>query len=64
MGSKDFREVYHKLAIVVDNGYCCNSLNIAEQKIKIKCEYPLEYGDILRKENKEKRLLWFFNNLF
>ena len=27
--------------------------NIAEQKIKIRCQYPLEYGDILRKENKK-----------
>ena len=27
--------------------------NIAEQKIKIKCPYSLEYGDILRKENKK-----------
>lgn len=31
--------------------------NIAEQKIKIKCPYPLEYGDILRKENKQKKQL-------
>jgi len=27
--------------------------NIAEQKIKIKCPFPLKYGDILRKENKK-----------
>ena len=49
MGYKDFREVYHKLAIVVDNGYCYNSLNIAEQKIApvgVEANSALVYGYI------------------
>ena len=49
MGYKNFREVYHKLAIVIDNGYCANSLNIAGDKVVpdgIELNSSLVYGYI------------------
>ncbi len=41
--------------ILDEEGNRLERANIAEQKIKIKCPFALEYGDILRKENKK----WF-----
>ena len=31
MGYKNFREVYHKLAIVLDNGYCHDTLCMSDK---------------------------------
>lgn len=39
--------------ILDEEGNNLERANIAEQKIKIKCPFALEYGDILRKENKK-----------
>ena len=39
--------------ILDEDGNKLEKANVAEQKIKIKCSYPLCYGDILRKENKK-----------
>ncbi len=39
--------------ILDEDGNMLEKANVAEQKIRIKCPYALEYGDILRKENKK-----------
>jgi len=39
--------------ILDEEGNSLEKANVAEQKIRIRCPYPLEYGDILRKENKK-----------
>ena len=39
--------------ILDEEGSSLEKANIAEQKIRIKCPFALEYGDILRKENKK-----------
>lgn len=44
MGYKNFREVYHKLSIVLDNGYCYNTLCMPETK---KTELPMEVNSAL-----------------
>lgn len=36
MGYKSFRDVYHKLAIVLDNGYCFDTFQMMEQSSKQK----------------------------
>ena len=48
-GYKCFRDVYHKLAIVLDNGYCFNTFNIMQQKVVpdgIQVNSALVYGYI------------------
>jgi hypothetical protein len=44
MGYKNFREVYHKLAIVLDNGYCYNTLCMPENT---KPDLPMEVNSAL-----------------
>lgn len=49
MGYKSFREVYHKLAIVLDNGFCATMLNTMQEKIipdGIELNSALVYGYI------------------
>ena len=49
MGYNNFREVYHKLAIVIDNGYCFNTFNMMQEKIVpegIEVNSALVYGYI------------------
>lgn len=48
-GYKCFREVYHKLAIVLDNGYCFDTFNMTQEKIVpegIQVNSALVYGYI------------------
>ena len=49
-----FNKRFKITEILDEEGNKLEKANIAEQKIKIKCDFPLEYGDILRKENKNK----------
>ena len=44
MGYKNFREVYHKLAIVLDNGYCYDTLCMTD---KTKPELPMKVNSAL-----------------
>ena len=49
MGYKNFREVYHKLAIVLDNGYCYDTFCMSEDtkpKLPMKVNSALVYGYI------------------
>ena len=49
MGYKSFRDVYHKLAIVIDNGYCFDTFNMMQEKIVpegIQVNSALVYGYI------------------
>ena len=49
MGYKSFRDVYHKLAIVLDNGYCFNTFNLMQEKVVpdgIQMNSALVYGYI------------------
>ena len=49
MGYKSFRDVYHKLAIVIDNGSCFDTFNMMQEKIVpegIQVNSALVYGYI------------------
>ena len=49
MGYKNFREVYHKLAIVLDNGYCYDTFCMSEDtkpKLLMEVNSALVYGYI------------------
>jgi len=47
MGYKNFREVYHKLAIVLDNGYCYHSFCMTEKlNLPMEVNSALVYGYI------------------
>ena len=46
MGYKNFREVYHKLAIVLDNGYCYHSFCMTEKlNLPMEVNSALVYGE-------------------
>ena len=47
-----FNKTFTITEILDENNEQLEKANIAEQKIKIKCPYPLTYGDILRKKVK------------
>lgn len=44
MGYKNFREVYHKLAVVMDNGYCANTFKLVADKV---IPEGVEYNSVL-----------------
>ena len=44
MGYKNFREAYHKLVIVMDNGYCANTFNLVAEKV---IPEGVEYNSVL-----------------